>query len=437
ASDLIRPSVIWIRAARPQHLPQGLNTPERPPLARPSLSLSFPSLVFAPPSSTTPIALPPPSHTLRPSPPLPAPPRPAILHPPPPCLIASVALLLHPPSTRNHGGSSQLTLPLLTAPITRHNGSREEGRREAPGHHSLHRCRQLRSHPRLDAIQTLSSAYIKHTNAILGEHGAGLDVESALSRLGDNPLLGGMTSLQRAVTPAAPISAAAAEALKKERKKRQHDPNAPKRPLTPYFLYMQTARPIIAGDLGPDAAKGAVSEEGTRRWGTMSAADKQLWHSAYKDNLRLYNARMHSYRAGNQDAKDMSDAAAAAYAEEHNIGAEATADAQLAEEANASNLAAAAAEEEEAQADEPAPKTPKGKRASTAAKAKSGGPNAAPAAIVPPASGKGAATPSAKETPATDKKRKRGKADAAEKEETPKTGDKSGKPSRKKKSKSD
>ncbi len=63
---------------------------------------------------------------------------------------------------------------------------------------------------------------------------------------------------------------------KKERKKRQHDPNAPKRPLTPYFLYMQTARPIIANDLGADAPKGAVQEEGQRRWGAMTPAEKTV-----------------------------------------------------------------------------------------------------------------------------------------------------------------
>lgn len=61
---------------------------------------------------------------------------------------------------------------------------------------------------------------------------------------------------------------------KKERKKRSHDPNAPKRPLTPYFLYMQTARPIIAKDLGDEAPKGAVQEEGQRRWAAMSPNDK-------------------------------------------------------------------------------------------------------------------------------------------------------------------
>jgi len=106
---------------------------------------------------------------------------------------------------------------------------------------------------------------------------------------------------------------------KKERKKRTHDPNAPKRPLTPYFLYMQTARPIIASDLGEDAPKGAVQEEGQRRWSVMNASEKSGWNQAYKYNLRLYNARVHSYKHGNASAKEMDDADALKYADEFNI----------------------------------------------------------------------------------------------------------------------
>lgn len=41
-------------------------------------------------------------------------------------------------------------------------------------------------------------------------------------------------------------------------------------------MYMQTARPIIADDLGPEVAKGAVSAEGVRRWNAMIAPDKQV-----------------------------------------------------------------------------------------------------------------------------------------------------------------
>jgi hypothetical protein len=241
-----------------------------------------------------------------------------------------------------------------------------------------------------DAIQTLSSAYIKHTNAVLGEHGAGLDVESALSKLGENPLLGGLGNL-RAASPAKSVTVVAADD-KRERKKRQHDPNAPKRPLTPFFLYMQTARPIIAADLGPDFAKGAVSAEGTQRWAAMSASDKQLWTNAYKDNLRLYNARMHSYRAGNLSAKDMSDSEAATYANEHSIGVEATGDAQLAEEAVADHATAALDEDEDAEGEiikepTPPPKTPKskpGRKSKTTANKTT--PIAAAESIVPPSS---------------------------------------------------
>lgn len=124
-----------------------------------------------------------------------------------------------------------------------------------------------------DAIQTLSSAYIKHTNAVLGEHGAGLDIDTALLRLGDNPLLAGL-SLQPRSSSAAPTEKD--DKTKDGKKKRAHDPNAPKRPLTPYFLYMGTARPIIAKDLGSDSRPGEVSLEGTRRWTAMPLADKAV-----------------------------------------------------------------------------------------------------------------------------------------------------------------
>jgi hypothetical protein len=59
--------------------------------------------------------------------------------------------------------------------------------------------------------------------------------------------------------------------------KRQQDVNEPKRPLTPFSLYMQTVRPIIATNLGFEAAaKNDVSTEGTRRWGAMAEGDRTV-----------------------------------------------------------------------------------------------------------------------------------------------------------------
>jgi len=128
-----------------------------------------------------------------------------------------------------------------------------------------------------DAIQNLSTAYIKHTNAVLGDSVEGLGIDLALSKLGENPILGALA----AVANAGPSGVVGDD--KKERKKRQHDPNAPKRPLTPFFLYMQTARPIIANDLGPNVPKGHVSEEGTKRWKLLGPADKDVrLHSCQK-----------------------------------------------------------------------------------------------------------------------------------------------------------
>lgn len=161
-----------------------------------------------------------------------------------------------------------------------------------------------------DLIRSFSADYLRQTNLLIGEGTSLENGQETLDHL--NGALGGLM-------PAALAAPMPVVEEKKERKKRTHDPNAPKRPLTPYFLYMQTARPIIASDLGEGAPKGAVQEEGQRRWAVMAPGEKAGWNTAYKYNLRLYQARVHSYKAGNMDAKNMSDDEARAYAELYNI----------------------------------------------------------------------------------------------------------------------
>ncbi|EQB44547.1 hypothetical protein GCG54_00002068 [Colletotrichum gloeosporioides] len=172
----------------------------------------------------------------------------------------------------------------------------------------------------LELIKNFSEDYYRQTSLLLGEPAnegiPGIDLpllnlEHAVAQNMGLPTL--------ALQPGAPYQPAPVEE-KKERKKRTHDPNAPKRPLTPYFLYMQTARPIIASDLGEQAPKGAVQEEGQRRWKAMNPVEKAGWNNAYQYNLRLYQARVHAYKqGGNQDARLMDDEAALKYAEEHSI----------------------------------------------------------------------------------------------------------------------
>jgi hypothetical protein len=250
-------------------------------------------------------------------------------------------------------------------------------------------------------IKSFSQDYLRQTNLLLGE-GTNLEAGDIEQQFG----FGQLAQFTGVVPPPAVEE-------KKERKKRTHDPNAPKRPLTPYFLYMQTARPIIANDLGEDAPKGAVQEEGQRRWSVMNPSEKAGWNTAYQYNLRLYNARVHSYKHGNPDAKNMSDADALKYAEEFSIemptGKEVDEGAGNDQDAIAQQLQDSAAVEE-ASEEEPAPtaKTPKKKETR---KRKT----ATPATEAEPA--KPAATPVSPEA----KKRKR-TSKAAEIEEPKKSG---------------
>jgi hypothetical protein len=48
----------------------------------------------------------------------------------------------------------------------------------------------------------------------------------------------------------------------------------PERPLTPFLLFMETESPTITDYLGPDAAGGAASTEGTKRWSTLTSEEK-------------------------------------------------------------------------------------------------------------------------------------------------------------------
>ena len=123
------------------------------------------------------------------------------------------------------------------------------------------------------AVQDLSHKYIAHTNTVIGR-GPGAQPDL----LNVNYLSGQPLFANRAATPAANTNANAnAEGGEtKKRKRAPHDKNAPKRPVTPYFLYMQTARAIIANEMPPGSHPKEVAEEGTRRWLTMPEDEKNV-----------------------------------------------------------------------------------------------------------------------------------------------------------------
>ncbi|KZF22037.1 hypothetical protein L228DRAFT_268536 [Xylona heveae TC161] len=228
------------------------------------------------------------------------------------------------------------------------------------------------------AVQDLSRAYINHSNTVLGRPGAGptLDFLSLSNPLGDNGLL----LAQRGLTPG--MVADAGE--KKKRKKRAHDKNAPKRPLTPYFLYMQFARQDIMKALGEGARPKDISAEGTKRWAEMSDQDKLKWKEYYQENLAKYQEKMKEYKAKTGGADHSEDAAAQLAAEQEAVASAGSNDEE---------------EEEEEQEEEPAPPkpaSPVNKRRKTAASAAAASSPAQPspaksAPILPPSAKKEAA----------------------------------------------
>ncbi|BCS18796.1 uncharacterized protein APUU_11624A [Aspergillus puulaauensis] len=149
----------------------------------------------------------------------------------------------------------------------------------------------------------LSRAYINHSNAVLGEENSNVDFTTITNAL--------TASLKEAGLVGAPISGAGGEPGPGEKRKRKRtDPNAPKRTLTPFFLYMHHNRRHIAEELGSDAKPKEVSNEGTRRWAEMPESQKEVWKKLYADNLATYREKVAAYKAGLPYDHDDNDKAA-------------------------------------------------------------------------------------------------------------------------------
>ena len=119
------------------------------------------------------------------------------------------------------------------------------------------------------SVQELSRAYINHANTVLAPGRGGALDANLTNILTDSGLLTGQ--------PTQPLpNIENPDGEKKKRKRQPHDPNAPKRALTPYFLYMQHARSQIHKELGESARPKEVADEGTRRWGEMAPNEKSV-----------------------------------------------------------------------------------------------------------------------------------------------------------------
>ncbi|RJE18067.1 HMG box protein [Aspergillus sclerotialis] len=230
------------------------------------------------------------------------------------------------------------------------------------------------------AVSDLSRAYINHTNTVLKRDQPGFDISrltSITNTLYESGLLGD-----------GPAPGAGGD--KRKRKRAPHDPNAPKRALTPFFLYMQHERPNIAKELGPSARPKDVSDEGTARWQRLSEGQKEVWRKLYADNLESYRQKMKAYKAG----LPVPDDNAQAENQLQQSAAEADASDRESEQSSSEEEAESEAESSPSPAKEPTPPRSNKRRRSE---------------------GKTTATPSKKEEP---EKKKRGTAKKDKEEET-------------------
>jgi len=138
------------------------------------------------------------------------------------------------------------------------------------------------------AIGTLISAYVNHTNTLLtssGQNEAVLDTKQLTEYLTSAGLAG---PIPNGETPGGKD--------KKKRPKKEKDPNAPKRPLTAFFLFSTRARDHIKNDLGPDATPVQINDEILRRWNEMDAPQKDRWKGIYNQNYEEYKKQVEAYR---------------------------------------------------------------------------------------------------------------------------------------------
>ena len=75
-----------------------------------------------------------------------------------------------------------------------------------------------------------------------------------------------------------PISVAGApeKKMRKKREQKPKDPNAPKRPNTAFFLFLENTRPLVRKALGDGVKPGDVAAEQRIRWKTLPESEKEV-----------------------------------------------------------------------------------------------------------------------------------------------------------------
>jgi len=118
------------------------------------------------------------------------------------------------------------------------------------------------------AIEGAIKAYITHSNNVLeGTEALNHESLNILSNISRHVAQAGQNIKDEDVDE---------KPKRKPRTVKPKDPNAPKRPLTAYLLYLEEMRPIIQQDLGEGQRRGDISAEGTKRWHQLTSGEQQV-----------------------------------------------------------------------------------------------------------------------------------------------------------------
>ena len=86
-----------------------------------------------------------------------------------------------------------------------------------------------------------------------------------------------------------------------KRKKMKKDPNAPKRNMTPYFLFSISARPEMQKE-HPDADFGQIARLLSAKFNALPEKDRDHWKAKAEEDKVRYEKEMETYRKTNPAA---------------------------------------------------------------------------------------------------------------------------------------
>ena len=76
------------------------------------------------------------------------------------------------------------------------------------------------------------------------------------------------------------------------------DPNAPKRPLTAFFLYAADHRAKVREELGEGCTVGDISKKIGKQWAEIDDDEKQKYQDQAAKNKAQYEKELEAYHAG-------------------------------------------------------------------------------------------------------------------------------------------